>query len=472
MQHQSYLYIENWRFEPDCQQLTRGSEVISLKPLLSKLLWHFISHPYQTFSYDSLKQQVWQQQYLTDSAVKKAISELRSALAKVSDSDTTFIKNEPNKGYSFVYDVRSKGERQTAVSLQQIIQPFALFTLLAIASIVWYVSEQNPINAESNHHTQSLFASTSIFDDSTEHYQGGFVNEEAYENFIKGKIAYYRSQNPKLASSLFAKSLEMQPEKNPSAGALLDIYGLKERSQPLPYRKPELKSQISEHIGKLKSQQMVTDNVVALVKYHIVNQGDAKEALKVIKKANVDIKQSYDLHVAAFAYALNGDKENSSNLIEIAEKRFPERNAVIWYKAYIALINGDIEGALEQSEWAQQVSPDWYPMVYVAPRLLLGKEQEAFEHLQRFSAPLLDNQIAQFESFTTYMNHLAPQLENLHLQPFEALLVYLMAKHLGNAEQAYTAQTFIEQNYPEKQLIVEQIDLWLEDSTIVAQQRH
>ena len=61
-----------WRLEKESLTLSKGAEKIILKPIEWRLLSHFVAHPTQAFRIHELKIDVWQQEYLSDSAVKKS----------------------------------------------------------------------------------------------------------------------------------------------------------------------------------------------------------------------------------------------------------------------------------------------------------------------------------------------------------------------------------------------------------------
>ncbi|GAA59749.1 transcriptional regulator [Pseudoalteromonas sp. BSi20652] len=70
-----------------------------LDPLLVKLLLHFISKPQQIVSRQALIETVWQQSFVDDNAINRAISELRKQLAHPIEK-APLLKTHYRKGYS------------------------------------------------------------------------------------------------------------------------------------------------------------------------------------------------------------------------------------------------------------------------------------------------------------------------------------------------------------------------------------
>ena len=90
--------------------LTRSCSLVSdgmtqeLTPLNYKILCYFIQNPNRIVSRDEFISSVWENHYVDDNAINKAISDLRRIL-KSSESAQTLIKTHYKKGYSFVGDV-------------------------------------------------------------------------------------------------------------------------------------------------------------------------------------------------------------------------------------------------------------------------------------------------------------------------------------------------------------------------------
>jgi len=84
--------------------LVSGGTTQELTPLNYKILSYFILNPNRIVSRDEFISSVWENHYVDDNAINKAISDLRRIL-KSSDSAQILIKTHYKKGYSFVCDV-------------------------------------------------------------------------------------------------------------------------------------------------------------------------------------------------------------------------------------------------------------------------------------------------------------------------------------------------------------------------------
>ena len=73
--------IGPWQFISNRCVITSNHLERELDPLLVKLLLHFIDKPQQIVSRQELIESVWQQSFVDDNAINRAISELRKQLA-------------------------------------------------------------------------------------------------------------------------------------------------------------------------------------------------------------------------------------------------------------------------------------------------------------------------------------------------------------------------------------------------------
>ncbi len=243
---------------------------------------------------------------------------------------------------------------------------------------------------------------------------------------------------------------------------MLDLYGLEERALPLGERNKQLLNKVALQLQEVEAEANVTaENIIALAKYQLVNRGDAKTALSIIEQSNVNLNNVYDMHILAYVYALNGHKKLAEQYIELAENRFPQRRPVLWYKVLVHLLNEDHDKALIQSQWAQDVAPYWYPLLYITPRLMLNNEASALQHLKQFPQPIFDEGLAKAESLEHYINNYLNSRTTFTWQPFEAELLYLLAKHYQWEKHERLVRQFISEHYPEKLMMLAAIDGWL-----------
>ncbi|MBU1308846.1 MAG: winged helix-turn-helix domain-containing protein [Gammaproteobacteria bacterium] len=88
-----------WTFIPADFSIYDGDKRTELEPLLCKLLLCFATHPGTIVPRQQLVETIWQQSFVDDNAINRAISELRKALQHDSLSESP-IKTHHRKGYS------------------------------------------------------------------------------------------------------------------------------------------------------------------------------------------------------------------------------------------------------------------------------------------------------------------------------------------------------------------------------------
>ncbi|MBB1385416.1 winged helix-turn-helix domain-containing protein [Pseudoalteromonas sp. SG45-5] len=91
--------IGPWQFISNRCVITSNNLERELDPLLVRLLLHFIDKPQQIVSRQTLIESVWQQSFVDDNAINRAISELRKQLAHPIEK-APLLKTHYRKGYS------------------------------------------------------------------------------------------------------------------------------------------------------------------------------------------------------------------------------------------------------------------------------------------------------------------------------------------------------------------------------------
>lgn len=143
--------IGPWQFIKNRCVVVAGNIERELDPLLIKLLMHFISKPQQIIARQELVEQVWQQSFVDDNAINRAISELRKQLAHPVEK-APLLKTHYRKGYSLTVVATPLAE--TEPQLQATIAPSAEIISDAQSSAVVSPEEL----AESNAVSQTLVA--------------------------------------------------------------------------------------------------------------------------------------------------------------------------------------------------------------------------------------------------------------------------------------------------------------------------
>ncbi|KZN47374.1 winged helix-turn-helix domain-containing protein [Pseudoalteromonas luteoviolacea] len=99
------IQLESWTIYPEKQLLTDNDKIErELEPLLFRMLLYFIDNSHRIVTRQELTDEVWQQPYVDDNAINRAISELRKALKSDKQRGQT-LKTHYRTGYSFVLDV-------------------------------------------------------------------------------------------------------------------------------------------------------------------------------------------------------------------------------------------------------------------------------------------------------------------------------------------------------------------------------
>lgn len=97
------IQLGPWQLSVTEYSLNNQSQRIELEPLLFKLLHYFASHPRRIINRQELVEAIWQQSYVDDNAINRAISELRKVLQHP-ELPVSPIKTHHRKGYSLQLD--------------------------------------------------------------------------------------------------------------------------------------------------------------------------------------------------------------------------------------------------------------------------------------------------------------------------------------------------------------------------------
>lgn len=146
------MQLGPWVFTPSEYSISDGVIQKELEPLLSKLLYFFAANPGKILSRQQLVDTIWQQNFVDDNAINRAISELRKALQHPALMQAP-IKTHHRKGYSLqlqplfspaISGINQTSEQRpahpqtTTVSLKKSQRPLnwlAVLTLLCLASV-------------------------------------------------------------------------------------------------------------------------------------------------------------------------------------------------------------------------------------------------------------------------------------------------------------------------------------------------
>ncbi len=159
--------IGPWQFISNRCVITSNNMERELDPLLVKLLLYFIDKPQQIVSRQALIESVWQQSFVDDNAINRAISELRKLLAHPIEK-APLLKTHYRKGYSLTViperltqasvfeepanflpdspDVFAKNEEVVTATTSQPVQRtnskkfliYSLVVIIFICFLVWF----------------------------------------------------------------------------------------------------------------------------------------------------------------------------------------------------------------------------------------------------------------------------------------------------------------------------------------------
>lgn len=107
------LKLGPWQADQANYAIIASTGKVELEPLLAKLLWFFLQHPQQIISRQQLSDAVWQQGFVDDNAINRAISDLRKALQHPLLPDSP-LKTHHRKGYSLQWDVELQQQFERA----------------------------------------------------------------------------------------------------------------------------------------------------------------------------------------------------------------------------------------------------------------------------------------------------------------------------------------------------------------------
>lgn len=100
----SGLRIGDWVVRPDLNQLTRGDAVTRLRPKVMDVLAFLAARPGEVIGKDEILDAVWAKKFLGDSALARAVFELREVLGD-DPQHPAYIETIPKRGYRLVAPV-------------------------------------------------------------------------------------------------------------------------------------------------------------------------------------------------------------------------------------------------------------------------------------------------------------------------------------------------------------------------------
>jgi DNA-binding winged helix-turn-helix (wHTH) protein/Tol biopolymer transport system component len=118
----SMEWLGPWRLDAARFALVSSQELRELEPLLFKLAVYFFANPERIIARQELAEQVWQQAYVDDNAINRAISDLRKALQHPQLTDSV-LKTHHRKGYSLLWNFELQQQFSAELSAVQTAEP-------------------------------------------------------------------------------------------------------------------------------------------------------------------------------------------------------------------------------------------------------------------------------------------------------------------------------------------------------------
>lgn len=119
MPHSPRFEFGPFQLDLDDRLLTRGGEVISLRPKATEILVRLVMNAGQLIKKDQLLKEVWPDTFVEESNLSQTIFTLRKALGD-DRSDPRYIETVPRRGYRFVAEVRDEEARKNPVEVLQV----------------------------------------------------------------------------------------------------------------------------------------------------------------------------------------------------------------------------------------------------------------------------------------------------------------------------------------------------------------
>ena len=110
--------LNGWEVRPLAGVLVRGGHETHLEPKVMDVLLCLARHAGEVVTREALLEQVWGKTIVTDDAVTRCISELRTVLGDT-DRERTYIRTIPRRGYSLIAEVRPLDALTAVTALAQ-----------------------------------------------------------------------------------------------------------------------------------------------------------------------------------------------------------------------------------------------------------------------------------------------------------------------------------------------------------------
>ena len=132
MPHSPRFEFGPFQLDLDDRLLTRGGEVISLRPKATEILVRLVMNAGQLIKKDQLLKEVWPDTFVEESNLSQTIFTLRKALGD-DRNEPRYIETVPRRGYRFVAEVRDDEARKNQVDVLQVASTAAIVQQQVVA---------------------------------------------------------------------------------------------------------------------------------------------------------------------------------------------------------------------------------------------------------------------------------------------------------------------------------------------------
>lgn len=102
------LFIGDFRFNSTEQSLSNSKQNTLLEPKCMQVLSYLIEHQPRIVSLEELHTNIWKNQIVTDTAVRRVISKLRVAFSDTDTKNPKYIKSVMKRGYQLTAEVKQQ----------------------------------------------------------------------------------------------------------------------------------------------------------------------------------------------------------------------------------------------------------------------------------------------------------------------------------------------------------------------------
>jgi len=93
--------------EVEEKSISKDEQVTYLEPKMMQVLSYLIEQQPRVVSLEELHSNVWQNQIVTDTAIRRVISKLRNAFLDTDTKNPKYIKSQMKRGYQFIAEIFS-----------------------------------------------------------------------------------------------------------------------------------------------------------------------------------------------------------------------------------------------------------------------------------------------------------------------------------------------------------------------------